>query len=955
MIKKLFNLFVVLLLEAVVSPSFAIDRTTYVSESKSSQAFPLYYRGRMPVIVHDATEHSSVNLALSALREDLNKVTGHTPLLLNKLPVRARFIIIAGTAGHNRWIDTLEKQGKLKLDSLKGRWETFSIQTIRSPFKGIDQALVIVGSDNRGTIYGMYDLSAQIGVSPWYWWADVAVPRRKALFVKPGIHTRGTPAVKYRGIFINDEAPALSGWAEKTFGGFNHKFYSHVFELILRLKGNYLWPAMWGRAFNDDDASNPVLAERYGIVMGTSHHEPMVRAHAEWQRYGKGAWNYNTNATRLQAFWRKGLERMGNYENIVTVGMRGDGDEPMTEGTAIGLLEKIVSDQRRIISETTGKPAEKTPQLWALYKEVQEYYDKGMRVPDDITLLLCDDNWGNIRKLPSLQAKPRKGGYGIYYHFDYVGDPRNYKWLNTNQIAKTWEQMHLAWQYKADRIWLVNVGDIKPMELPISFFLDYAWNPKEWPAESLPEYSRLWARQLFGSRHAATIANILDEYTRFNARRKPELLNADTYSLTNYREAERVVKDYKHLCRLADSLYSLIPATQKDAFFQLVWFPVQACSNLNELYFTVAKNRQYARQGRAGVQQLAEKARYLFRKDSLLTNAYNKDMANGKWDHMMDQTHIGYTSWQQPERNIMPEVSCKEATRSARLGVYFDNQDTVYKAMETAVVSYPAFRELRPRELSLNLANFGSGTIRYNLANIPGWLSISKPSGSFTTDTSLHLSIVNDKLQAGRNSAVLNVDGGPAGKIDVKITVNQSALPSNMPRFGAARDFIAMEAAHFTRAVNSKDITWKIIPGYGHTLSAVSAFPVTSASSEVGENAPCLEYDFYTDTAGLKKVYCYVAPTLDFRETGSQRFAISIDNGEAKVIDIQADKSHESWLKAVADNYRLLSTELTINNRGKHTLKIWRIDPGVVLQKLVIDLGGLKKSYLGPPETLVRN
>ena len=333
--------------------------------------------------------------------------------------------------------------------------------------------------------------------------------KRRKFILKNGIYNYGSPSVKYRGIFINDEAPAFSGWAKEKFGGVNHFVYEKIFELMLRLKANYLWPAMWGNAFNDDDTLNPILANQYGIVMGTTHHEPMLRAQQEWKRYGKGMWNYDSNEVVLKAFWKKGIENMDSRESIVPIGMRGDGDMPMTEGSNIALLERIVKDQRQIIADVTKKPASETPQLWALYKEVQDYYDKGMRVPDDVTLLLCDDNWGNIRKLPKPGDKPRAGGYGIYYHFDYVGDPRNYKWLNTNSIPRVWEQMNLAYEYGVDRIWIVNVGDLKPMELPISFFLDYAWNTKKWNADNISDYTTQWSEQIFGQQYAKEIAKFI--------------------------------------------------------------------------------------------------------------------------------------------------------------------------------------------------------------------------------------------------------------------------------------------------------------------------------------------------------------------------------------------------------------------------------------------------------------
>ena len=312
---------------------------------------------------------------------------------------------------------------------------------------------------------------------------------------------------------------------------------------------------MWWAGFNMDDPQNAEMADKYGIVMGTSHHEPLNRAQAEWRRYGKGAWNYETNSAELTKFWKEGIERIGNKEVVVNMAMRGDGDEAMSKETNVALLQRIVEDQRKLIAEVTGKPTEETPQMWALYKEVQDYYDQGMRVPDDVTLLLCDDNWGNIRKLPEPGAAPRKGGYGIYYHFDYVGGPRNYKWVNTCPIPRIWEQMNLAYEHGVTELWVVNVGDLKPMEYPISFFLDYAWNPLEIPAEKLPEYSVKWAEQQFGEKYAKEAADLIDTYLKYNSRRKPELLEPETYSLINYREFETVVSDYNNL---VDGYWSLV-------------------------------------------------------------------------------------------------------------------------------------------------------------------------------------------------------------------------------------------------------------------------------------------------------------------------------------------------------------------------------------------------------------
>ncbi len=444
-----------------------IDAQNFVRWQDGGQDFPVSSPGTS--IYVDGQDDWLVAKVASLLQEDIGLVTNRRPAIVHGPKAGSRHLIILGTVGHSSLLRTLVANKKIDLRGIEGKWEAFQLQTVMNPMPGVDRALVIAGSDKRGLAYGVFELSRQMGVSPWYWWADVPVKRKVAVYVKAGKYTYGSPGVQYRGIFINDEAPAFSGWAKEKFGKVNHLVYTKVFELLLRLKGNYLWPAMWDNAFNDDDTLNPVMADKWGIVMGTSHHEPMLRAQQEWKRYGRGHWDYTRNDTVLRSFWQKGIENMGRHESIVTVGMRGDGDMPMTQGTATALLERIVKDQRQIIEKVTGKPAAQTPQLWALYKEVQDYYDQGMRVPDDVTLLLCDDNWGNIRRLPRPGDKPRSGGYGIYYHFDYVGGPRNYKWLNTNNIARVWEQMHLAYEHRVNKVWIVNVGDLKPMEFPISF------------------------------------------------------------------------------------------------------------------------------------------------------------------------------------------------------------------------------------------------------------------------------------------------------------------------------------------------------------------------------------------------------------------------------------------------------------------------------------------------------
>lgn len=803
----------------------------------------------------DDNDFPLVKKAASFLQQDIEAVTGKKIPISNNRSAKGNIILI-GSIEKSSAIQRLIQQKKIKTTSLKNEWEGYLLQNIGS-------TLVIAGSDRRGVAFGVFELSRQIGVSPWYWWADVPVVKKQHVYINQKISLSDAPKVKYRGIFINDEAPALSNWSKATFGGFNHLFYEKVFELMLRLKANYIWPAMWGNAFYDDDSLNNKSADEYGIIIGTSHHEPLMRAHDEWRRYGSGKWNYDSNEVRLKDFWKAGMQRASN-EKIVSVGMRGDGDEPMSRETATALLERIVKDQRQIIADVTGKPASATPQLWALYKEVQDYYDKGMRVPDDVSLLLCDDNWGNIRKLPKLTDAPRKGGYGIYYHFDYVGGPRNYKWLNTNPIPRVWEQMHLAYEYNVKDIWIVNVGDIKPMEFPISFFLDYAWNPEKIGADDLLKYTEQWATAQFGEKYAMQIADIISKYTKYNARRKPELLDANTFSLENYKEFEKVVSDYKALLTNAEKINESLPAEYRDAYFQLVLHPVKACANLYEMYYNVALNKQAYKNRYAVANDYADKVKQLYQNDSLISLQYHQ-INKGKWNHMMDQTHIGYTYWQQPLVNTMPLVN-------------YVSQDSI----------------------------------------IP-----EKP-----------------KLYADTRSVK------PPGQLTGNIFLQDEEKG------------ISIQADHFTKATNGNGINWKILPDHGRTGSAITTFPVTAPEQRPGNNSPHVEYECYTYSEGAFTISAYFSPTLNFHNTAEGlQYAISVDDEVPQILSLNKEDKNSSsgiWNKWVSENIIIKSSVHKILHPGKHIVKYWMINSAVVLQKLVLNFEGVKASYLGPPETIMK-
>lgn len=936
-----------LVLFLFLQTSFAQKSGDYVSKTPISGGFLLISDGKVPDLLLSDGDFPGIFRVAEDLQTDLEKVSGVKPnILKNENPVEN--LIIIGTLGNSEIIDKLAKSGKIDTVSLAGKWEKFTTQIVENPIEGVDQALVIAGSDKRGTMYGMYDLSRQMGVSPWYFWADVPVEKQASLYIKPGVHTNGEPKVKYRGIFINDEMPALGGWAGENYSGFTSGFYEHVFELILWLNGNYLWPAMWGRMFYVDDPKNGQLADEYGIVMGTSHHEPLTRAHAEWEHFGEGPWDFSKNAENLKKFWTEGMKRRGNTETIVTVGMRGDGDEPMTQGTAIGLLENIVSAQRKIISDVTGKPAEETPQMWALYKEVQDYYDQGMRVPDDVTLLLCDDNWGNIRKLPELDAAPRNGGYGIYYHFDYVGGPRNYKWINTTQIERVWEQMHLAYDYGVDQVWIVNVGDIKPMEFPISFFLDYAWDPDAIDASNLQDYYTNWAASTFGNHKSTEIADILKKYTKYNSRRKPELIDTTTYSLNNYNEADRVVASYDSLVVKAKKVSDQLPEEYQDAYYELVLFPVLASANLNEMYVDAAKNHWYASQGRAATNTFAKKVKELFKKDSDLTNYYNTELADGKWNHMMSQTHIGYTYWQQPENNNIPETKTINLPKEASLGVSIDGLEKWWPNAEEEA-ALPTFYSFDDSVYNVTVFNRGKEPLKYIIKSDVNWLILPDKNQVIITENPVKVGVNWEKAPKGKNSAKITIS---SEKEEVFVKVNMvNGVADEAEGFAETNGYISIEAADFSAKKTENDFSWIVIDNLGKTGSGVTPMPVFVGPQEITETSLRLEYNVFLESKGEIKIHAYFSPTINYTTRDGLKYGIAFDDEEPQIINLNEDNSDANWNQSVANNIKVLTSTHTLSKAGNHVLKYYMVDSGLVLHKIVIETGDLKQTYLGPPES----
>lgn len=843
---------ILLILMAIMPFSmWAIDHPGITSTSLSSNVFTLIENGKANPILVDKADNSAVCIAAKSLQADFERVCGTKPEILSEL-VKTNRLVVVGTT-NSSFIKQLVKAKKINVAQLKGKFEQYLITMVKAPFDGVDEALVIVGSDRRGTVYGIYEISEQIGVSPWYDWADVPVVKQQNLAITRGTYTAGEPAVKYRGIFLNDEAPCLTTWVKNTYGTDygDHNFYARVFELLLRLRANFMWPAMWGWSFYADDPINSKTANDMGIIMGTSHHEPMARNHQEWARKRNeyGVWDYRSNQKVIDQFFREGIERAKETEDLITIGMRGDGDAAM--GGAEGkdhenairfednmkLMQTIFNNQRKIIKEVTGRPAKERQQVWAIYKEVQEYYDLGLRAPDDAIMLVCDDNWGNARKLPNAEERKHPGGWGMYYHVDYVGAPRNSKWLNVTPIQNLWEQMSLTYDYGVDKLWVLNVGDLKPMEYPITLFLNMAWSPKKYSAATLMQHPLEFCKQQFGENQAAEASRILNMYSKYAGRVTPEMLDRHTYNLATG-EWQQVVSELLQLETEALRQFMTLPTEYHDAYRQIILFPVQALANLYEMYFAQAMNHKLYAEGNPDANKWADKVEATFARDAELCRQYNKDMAGGKWDGMMIQKHIGYTIWNDNfPADIMPEIH-RVADTSQMVGGYV---------------------------------------------------------------------------------------------------------------FTGANGYVAMDAVHFFSQKATQATQWTNIPYLGRTHSGVALMPYT----EPAEGA-ALSYKMQipTEVKGEVTVHVVVKSTLAFMRKEGHRYAIGFDGAKEEIVnfnhELNEKNAYTHLYPTVARRVieKEVKLQLPADANGTYTLTFRPIEPGTVLEKIIVDYGGYQNSYL---------
>jgi len=939
----------------------------FVSAQAAPSFFPLASATVVADVFVDATDWQVARIAAGDLALDVERVTGRRPELKQTLEGLTENAVLVGTLGKSPVIDRLVKAGQIDVQDVQGQWESFVITTVANPLRGVRRALVIVGSDRRGTAYGVYELSKRIGVSPWYWWADVTPTHRDTLYVSPERLRVGPPAVKYRGIFINDEMWGIRPWAAKTFApeeglGLGPKTYAKIFELLLRLRANYIWPAMHLNTtpFNGYP-QNKVVADNYAIVMGSSHIEPMLRnnmAKAEWDREGGGEWDYQKNPAPIREYWAKRLKENGRYENIYTLGMRGKDDEPMKfEGTLqdkISLMEQIFADQRALLARYVNPEPAKVPQVFIPYTEVLGIYDSGLKVPDDVTICWPDDNFGYIRRLPVSAERARSGGSGIYYHIQWLnGATTAYTWLNTTPPALIWEELNKAWLYGAKNLWVLNVGDIKPGEIGTEFFFDMACDPRRYQHDTVRDFLVHWAERDLDPRFAAQIAAILEDYYRLGFARRPEHLVQSRanlplqYSWFSHTEANdealQRVDQYDALARRAQAIYDQLPRARQDAFFQLVLYPVQCASLINRKVIFADKSIRYGNQGRACAAEYAAKAQVAAARIIELTAHYNTGLitVGQKWNQMMSPAPGPWGA--QFKQFDMPPLSDFGGRGPAALGMALEGGAPQTLADLSVYTQGQRF---------VDLYNTGQGNIQWSAKPSHPWVQLSQTAGNFATEQRLWVSIDWDRAPNGESLTATIEVTSDAGNQTLTVPVFKPAAPLRdaVTGFVESHGYVSIEAEHFTRQHNRGGAAWKVIQGLGRSGDSVTVLPPTVSSQTSSENiqsaSPSLDYDVYLFHSGEARLDLDCLPTKPASPGRAVNIAVSLDGGTPQIVAGQGGDT--------LANLRRLTTTMKITSPGQHMLTVWMVDPGVVLDKLVLSFTPTKDIYLGPPESFHR-
>ncbi|GGA83403.1 hypothetical protein GCM10008015_25250 [Flavobacterium palustre] len=947
------------------------------------------------ILVEDK-EPKVVHIAAKILADDVFSIINQR---LNVSKNNAEITIMAGTIGQSKWIDNLVSKQKISITDVKGKWETYKIQVIENPTAAIKKALVIVGSDRRATAYGLLEISRMIGVSPWEWWADVTPDKKTDLVLNIQTQTYGSPSVKYRGIFLNDEDWGLQPWAAKTFepetGDIGSKTYAKVFELLLRLRANTIWPAMHKstKAFYSFP-KNKQVADDYAIVVGTSHAEPMLsNINAEWNHKTMGEYRYDTNSGVIKDFFRKRAKETAPFENIYTVGMRGEHDSPMIVGeddsdSQVKLLEQVITDQRAILKKEIGKEPNKIPQAFIPYKEVLDYYQKGLKLPDDAQLVWTDDNYGYIRQLSNPKEQTRAGGAGIYYHTSYWGRPHDYLWLNSTNPVLMWEEMTKAYEFQSRDLWILNCGDIKPHEYNIELFLDMAWNMNPFDkSQSVKTHMQYWASREFGTQNANSITDLFFDYYHLAFQRRPEFMawnqvepetKSKPTALTQIHYGDEVSKRidaYQKLMDAVEKLKTAIPANRQDAFYELVEYPVIGAASLNHKWLYSYKNKFVAEQGRGSAAFFAKKSAAAFERIQKETQYFNNGLAGGKWKHIMSMSPRFLPVFDQATSTNA--VAGKKPELKLALESY--EMEVNHRTENSYADVLPVFNAYVKNQYYIDVYMKGEGTVNWQAKPKADWIKISQQQGTLdnkeNSQQRLWVSIDWSKVPQGENKkeAPLGHDYQlipPSYKVnsalefvsqDTLITIGVSAFNpkfanlENYKGFIEDKGYVSINAVNYSNRKEGIAAKWETFEGIGYAGKVSVALPRT-ANSEVDlklikSNSPVMEYDFYSFNFGQANVKVQAIPTHAFYEGKGVRCAVAIDDADPVILDFQTFGRSDEWLQNTLKNAAVKSAKQIVNKAGKHTLKVWMVDPGVMIDQILIDLGGWKDSYAFPPET----
>lgn len=963
--------------------------------SAQSQKFKVVSASDVTSIIIDEQEAKVVDIAAHLLSKDIYSTTGKTVTVGNGT---AKWSIIAGTVGNSTVIDNLIASNTIDASAVQGRWETFSLQVVNKPMPGVKKGLVIVGSDRRGTAFGLLEVSRMIGVSPWEWWADVTPKQTEEciLSIEPKVY--GEPSVKYRGLFLNDEDWGLQRWAalnlEPETGDLGPKTYAKVFELLLRLRANTIWPAMHSctKPFYSYP-ENKRLADDYAIVVGTSHCEPMLcNINTEWDSKNMGEWRYDNNSGTIKELFNERTKEVADYESIFTMGMRGEHDSPMIVGEdntddQVRLLEQVVGDQRTILNKNTGKDAKDIPQIFIPYKEVLTYYQNDMELPEDVTLVWTDDNYGYIRQLSNTEEQKRSGGAGVYYHTSYWGRPHDYLWLNSTNPVLMWEEMSKAYEFKAQNVWVLNCGDIKPHEYNIELFLDMAWDMSLFDKSAgVKAHMASWASREFGDELSAEITELMYENFRLAFQRRPEFMawsqvepvtKEGETELTQIHYGDEVtqrIADYQALINTADVLKTKVAKHRADAFYELVYYPIIGAASLNHKWLYSYKNQLAAQQNRRSAAAFGEKSMAAYERIESETKYYNEDLQDGKWDHIMSMSprHLPVFA--------KPSVATSIHEPKAELGLCLESYQMAVndKIINSYADVLPVFNAYTDNHYFIDAFLKGKGSLEWTIKTNADWIKVSQDTGKLNASTleeRVWVSIDWAKVPKGENKkeAPLGHDYQlipPSYKVnssiefttaDTTIVIGISAFNPQLEElvgfngFVEDKGFISINAENYTAKTKGAQAEWNTIDGVGYTGAVVAALPrmVDSQAdvSAIVKNSPAMTYDFYSFNFGHADVHVQAVPTHAPTAAAGVRCAIAIDDAEPVIVDFQTLGRSDVWMQNVLKNAAVTSTKQTINKAGKHTLKIWMVDPGVMIDQVLIDLGGWKDSYAFPKES----